>query len=117
MEYLEGGHVTDLDYIRRNKIDSFAVANRIGQLYSEMIFRTGFVHSDPHPGNILVRRTPENSLEIVLLDHGLYANLTDKFRYDYSNLWLSILKVDRKAMRQHSEQLGIKVFSTLGRWI
>ncbi|EDW49231.1 GM11887 [Drosophila sechellia] len=108
MEYLEGGHVTDLDYIRRNKIDSFAVANRIGQLYSEMIFRTGFVHSDPHPGNILVRRTPKNSLEIVLLDHGLYANLTDKFRYDYSNLWLSILNVDRKAMRQHSEQLGIK---------
>ncbi|XP_020799500.1 uncharacterized aarF domain-containing protein kinase 1 [Drosophila serrata] len=108
MEYLEGGHVTDLDYIRANKIDTFAVANRIGQLYSEMIFRTGFVHSDPHPGNILVRRTPKNTLEIVLLDHGLYANLTDKFRYDYSNLWLSILNVDRKAMRLHSEQLGIK---------
>jgi len=45
-----------------------------------------------------------------LLDHGLYANLTDKFRYDYSNLWLSILNVDRKGMRQHSEQLGIKVY-------
>jgi len=75
-----------------------------------MIFRTGFVHSDPHPGNILVRRTPKDSLEIVLLDHGLYANLTDKFRYDYSNLWLSILNVDRKGMRQHSEQLGIKVY-------
>ncbi|KAH8269482.1 hypothetical protein KR018_003891 [Drosophila ironensis] len=108
MEYLEGGHVTDLDYIRHNKIDPFAVANRIGQLYSEMIFTTGFVHSDPHPGNILVRRTPQNRLELILLDHGLYANLTDKFRYDYSNLWLSILNVDRKAMRKHSEELGIK---------
>jgi len=107
MEYLEGGHVTDLDYIKRNKIDTFAVANKIGKLYSEMIFSTGFVHSDPHPGNILVRQTPKNELEIVLLDHGLYANLTDKFRYEYSKLWLSILKVDRKAMRKHSEQLGI----------
>lgn len=108
MEYLEGGHVTDLDYIQRNKIDAFAVANKIGQLYSEMIFSTGFVHADPHPGNILLRQTEKNQLELVLLDHGLYANLTDKFRYEYSNLWLSILKVDRKAMRQHSEQLGIK---------
>ncbi|KAL7738678.1 hypothetical protein ACLKA6_006964 [Drosophila palustris] len=107
MEYLEGGHVTDLDYIKRHKIDAFAVANKIGKLYSEMIFSTGFVHSDPHPGNILVRQTPKNDVEIVLLDHGLYANLTDKFRYEYSKLWLSILKVDRKAMRQHSEQLGI----------
>lgn len=107
MEYLEGGHVTDLDYIKRNKIDAFAVANKIGKLYSEMIFSTGFVHSDPHPGNILVRQTPKNELEIVLLDHGLYANLTDKFRYEYSKLWLSILKVDRKAMRKHSAQLGI----------
>ncbi|SPP75006.1 blast:Uncharacterized aarF domain-containing protein kinase 1, partial [Drosophila guanche] len=108
MEYLEGGHVTDLSYIKRHKIDAFAVANRIGQLYSEMIFSTGFVHSDPHPGNILVRRTPQHSVQIILLDHGLYAKLTDKFRYDYSKLWLSILNVDRKAMRLHSEQLGIK---------
>ncbi|XP_060658588.1 aarF domain-containing kinase 1 [Drosophila nasuta] len=107
MEYLEGGHVTDLDYIKRNKIDAFEVANKIGRLYSEMIFSTGFVHSDPHPGNILVRQTPKNDLEIVLLDHGLYANLTDKFRYEYSKLWLSIMKIDRKAMRKHSEQLGI----------
>lgn len=108
MEYLEGGHVTDLDYIKKHNIDAFAVANRIGQLYSEMIFSTGFVHSDPHPGNILVRQTPKNNLEIVLLDHGLYANLSDKFRYEYSKLWLSILNVDRKSMRKHSEQLGIK---------
>ncbi|ALC40823.1 CG3608 [Drosophila busckii] len=108
MEYLEGGHVTDLNYIRQHKIDAFAVANRIGQLYSEMIFSTGFVHSDPHPGNILVRQTAQNELELILLDHGLYADLSDKFRYEYSKLWLSILRVDRKAMRQHSEQLGIK---------
>ncbi|EDW59997.1 aarF domain-containing kinase 1 [Drosophila virilis] len=108
MEYLEGGHVTDLKYIKDHKIDSFEVASRIGQLYSEMIFSTGFVHSDPHPGNILVRQTPKNNLEIILLDHGLYANLSDKFRYEYSKLWLSILNVDRKLMRQHSEQLGIK---------
>lgn len=38
-----------------------------------MIFNRGFVHSDPHPGNILVRKSEKGSTEIVLLDHGLYA--------------------------------------------
>ncbi|XP_054736771.1 aarF domain-containing kinase 1 [Anastrepha obliqua] len=108
MEYLEGGQVNDLDYIKKHKIDPFTVSNKIGQLYSEMIFTTGFVHSDPHPGNILVHKSPKGEVEIILLDHGLYANLTDKFRYEYSKLWLSILNVDRQAMRVHSQNLGIK---------
>lgn len=37
-----------------------------------MIFVNGFVHCDPHPGNILVRRSPKHEVEIVFLDHGLY---------------------------------------------
>lgn len=73
MEYLPGGQVNDLEYIHANKIDKFDVANKIGQLYSNMIFINGFVHSDPHPGNILVRKSPKNDTELILLDHGLYA--------------------------------------------
>lgn len=72
MDFLEGGQVNDLEYIQANKIDTFEVANKIGQLYSNMIFTNGFVHSDPHPGNILVKKT-SNGVDIVLLDHGLYA--------------------------------------------
>lgn len=109
MEYLEGGHVTDVEYLKEKKIDPFDVSNKIGQLYSEMIFVEGFVHSDPHPGNILVKKSAvSGKAEIILLDHGLYATLTPKFRCDYSKLWLSILNVDKQAMRHHSENLGIK---------
>lgn len=48
------------------------VAQKLGVLYSEMIFVNGHVHCDPHPGNILVRRSPKHGVEIVFLDHGLY---------------------------------------------
>lgn len=109
MEYVEGGQVNDLDYMLKNNIDPLTVSNRIGQLYSEMIFNTGFVHSDPHPGNILVHKSPNSKrLHIILLDHGLYANLSDQFRSNYSKFWLSILDVDRSAMRQSALNLGIQ---------
>lgn len=73
MEYLTGGQVNDLEYFQTNKIDTYDVANKIGQLYSNMIFINGFVHSDPHPGNILVRKSKNGDNEVILLDHGLYA--------------------------------------------
>ena len=49
------------------------VSERLGLLYSEMIFCRGYVHSDPHPGNVLVRNTAADGAQIILLDHGLYA--------------------------------------------
>lgn len=56
--------------------DSFStsqVSENLGKLYSEMIFVHGFVHCDPHPGNILVQKCPSSQKsQIVLLDHGLY---------------------------------------------
>jgi aarF domain-containing kinase len=45
-----------------------------GTFYAQ-IFAGGFVHCDPHPGNVLVRPHPGRPSEpqLVLLDHGLYA--------------------------------------------
>lgn len=73
MDFEEGGQVNDLEYIKINKIDPFEISDKLGQLYAHMIFINGFVHSDPHPGNILVRKAQDGGCEIILLDHGLYA--------------------------------------------
>lgn len=74
MEYVEGGQINDLPYIQANKIDPFDISHKLGCLYSQMIFGEGFVHSDPHPGNILVKKNAKtNKAEVILLDHGLYA--------------------------------------------
>lgn len=106
MEFLEGGHVNDLEYMRDHQLNPYEVSSKLGRLYSHMIFIEGFVHSDPHPGNILVRNR-NSQAEIVLLDHGLYANLSDQFRWEYSKLWLAILDGDRTAMKEHCTRLGV----------
>ncbi|XP_017772588.1 PREDICTED: uncharacterized aarF domain-containing protein kinase 1 [Nicrophorus vespilloides] len=108
MGYVEGGQVNDLKYINENKISAYEISDKLGRLYSHMIFINGFVHSDPHPGNILVRKNEQGNCDIVLLDHGLYANLSRHTMIEYANLWLSILDRDRKAMRQHCKNLGVE---------
>jgi aarF domain-containing kinase len=50
----------------------YKVSSKVGQIYSEMIFVQGYIHCDPHPGNILIRKNSRGVVDIVLLDHGLY---------------------------------------------
>lgn len=41
MEYCEGGQVNDLEYLKKHNIDPFDVSNKLGILYSNMIFLNG----------------------------------------------------------------------------
>ncbi|CAM4647871.1 unnamed protein product [Leuciscus chuanchicus] len=76
MDFAEGGQVNDREYMRKHGINVNEISQNLGKIYSEMIFVNGFVHCDPHPGNVLVRKCPEsNKTEIVLLDHGLYQDV------------------------------------------
>nr|XP_051681944.1 aarF domain-containing protein kinase 1 isoform X2 [Oryctolagus cuniculus] len=107
MEFVDGGQVNDRDYMEKNGIDVNEISRHLGKMYSEMIFVNGFVHCDPHPGNVLVRKRPDTGRpEIVLLDHGLYQVLTDEFRLDYCRLWQSLIWTDMKRVKTYSERLG-----------
>ncbi|XP_015273844.1 PREDICTED: uncharacterized aarF domain-containing protein kinase 1 [Gekko japonicus] len=107
MEFMEGGQVNDKAYMERNGINVSELSRNLGKLYSEMIFVNGFVHCDPHPGNVLVRKCPTTcKTHIILLDHGLYQTLTDSFRLDYCRLWQALIKADMKRVQKYSRRLG-----------
>lgn len=107
MEFVEGGQVNDRAYMEKNRIDVNEISCHLGKMYSEMIFVNGFVHCDPHPGNVLVRKRPDTGkAEIVLLDHGLYQVLTEEFRLDYCHLWQSLIWTDMDRVKQYSQRLG-----------
>ena len=46
----------------------FDVSRKVGALYSKMIFEDGYVHCDPHPGNVLVNKV-NKVLEIPQTSH------------------------------------------------
>ena len=105
MEFLDGGEVTDKEFVKANRLNARTISERLATLYSEMIFMEGFVHCDPHPGNILVKPTSHGP-EIQLIDHGLYVTLPDRFRFNYSNLWISIINADQKEIKKWAQELG-----------
>ncbi|XP_064368318.1 aarF domain-containing protein kinase 1 isoform X10 [Dromaius novaehollandiae] len=107
MEFMEGGQVNDRAYMKRNGINVNEVSRNLGKLYSEMIFVNGFVHCDPHPGNVLVKKCPASGkAHIILLDHGLYQVLSESFRMDYCHLWQALIKADMKRVQKYSRRLG-----------
>lgn len=114
MEFCHGGVVDDLEYIRKNKIDVNDISTKLGRLYSEMIFVHGFIHCDPHPGNILVRKSEKDSrAEIILLDHGLYQTMDDDIRLAYCKLWQSMMESNVNGIKKYSEALNVGKYYNL----
>ncbi|XP_029316991.1 aarF domain-containing protein kinase 1 isoform X2 [Cottoperca gobio] len=107
MEFAEGGQVNDREYMKKHGINVNEISENLGRMYSEMIFVHGFVHCDPHPGNVLVRKCPQSKkTEITLLDHGLYQVLQPDFRLNYCQLWQALIKGDMSGVELYSLRLG-----------
>ncbi|THC93959.1 hypothetical protein EYZ11_006570 [Aspergillus tanneri] len=76
-------------------------------LFSAQMFLWGYVHCDPHPGNIFVRRTPSGQAEIVLIDHGLYIHMSPEFRHQYARFWKALLTFDNTTLREVATAWGV----------
>ncbi|KAI7737405.1 hypothetical protein M8C21_016379, partial [Ambrosia artemisiifolia] len=96
MEYCRGRRVDDLDYIREMGVDPRKVAKVLVEAFAEMVFVHGFVHGDPHPGNILVS-----------LDEKQGFCLDEDFRVNYCQLWKALVLLDSYKIQQVAQQFGI----------
>ncbi|KAG2135581.1 ABC1 family-domain-containing protein [Suillus cothurnatus] len=88
-----------------------AIMHTMVELFSAQMFDWGFVHCDPHPGNIIIRARPGSSSsktslkpvlrdpQLVLLDHGLYRQ--------YASLWRALLTSDWDTIRNVTESWGV----------
>jgi aarF domain-containing kinase len=86
MTWEEGKSITDREYRIKNNIKTKEIAELLANSFNKQIFEFGFVHGDPHSGNLFMRKE-NNKTKLVLLDHGLYETLDEKFKYSYATLW------------------------------
>ncbi|XP_077665782.1 putative aarF domain-containing protein kinase 5 isoform X5 [Eretmochelys imbricata] len=107
-DYCEGCKINNVESIRAQGLGLKDTADKLIQMFAEQIFYTGFIHADPHPGNVLVRKGPDGKAQLVLLDHGLYEFLSESDRTALCKLWRAIILRDDAAMRACSAELGVK---------
>ncbi|ORZ38375.1 ABC1 family-domain-containing protein [Catenaria anguillulae PL171] len=121
MEFCPGNRIDDLEYLQKHNINPTQVACELTRVFTEMIFKHGFLHADPHPGNLLIHPvTPRayplplvswflprrRNFEIVLLDHGLYRTLSRDFTHGYARLWRALIRSDEPQIRHWSKRVA-----------
>jgi predicted unusual protein kinase regulating ubiquinone biosynthesis (AarF/ABC1/UbiB family) len=104
MELVEGVKITDIEGLARAAIDKHEVAQKLIEIFTQMILRDGFFHADPHPGNILVQPGPR----LVLLDFGLAKDFPPAFRDAMVRLTFAILTTNRDAIISAFHDLGFR---------
>eukprot|EP00903_Cladosiphon_okamuranus_P008879 g8501.t1 len=126
MDFVHGVKISDKEGIEREGMDPAAVARTVTRTFGDMIYCHGFLHCDPHPGNLMVRprhhsppgkvavgaerRPKPNSVahQVVLLDHGMYRRLEPDFRLTYSRLWKAFVTRDTALGERCAVDLGVK---------
>ncbi|CAH1113187.1 unnamed protein product [Psylliodes chrysocephalus] len=106
-EFINGYKISDLDNLRKDKFSLVDLNKKLFEAFGHQIFQSGFVHGDPHPGNVLVRMV-KGDAQLVLLDHGLYQEVSPKDRKSLSYLWNAIVLNDQESMKKYSNELGVK---------
>lgn len=106
MEWVDGVSIADTAGLQSIHCKPKSLARVIATCFSEMIYRFGNVHADPHIANMLVRKTASGGWQLVLLDHGLYRQLNDEFRLEYSKLWKALILGDIKGITESAANMN-----------
>ena len=138
MSFEEGVYPTQLSILQNQMhLQRKDIAQLISEVFAEQIFFYGYCHCDPHQANLLVRPLPPNAKsslhnsifsyipflssiipsslffdtpkpQLVLLDHGLYRELSFSIRYNYAKLWRAIIFADEYRIEKYARRLSIE---------
>ncbi|CAF3600740.1 unnamed protein product, partial [Adineta steineri] len=111
-EFISGITIDNIDKLKAMNLSLKEIDEKLIRMFAEQIFRIGFVHADPHPGNVHVQvnNDPKSKnyrkAQIVLLDHGLYESLLSEERKILCDLWMASITNDHIRMKQAATALG-----------
>jgi len=133
VEFIDGIKVNDVARLEAAGFDPARVGREVTRIFGEMVFCHGFVHCDPHPGNMLVTRplgvaagtdggahgrggrlrAGGGGFDIVVLDHGLYRELGNEMRRGYCEMWEAMILQDAAALQRVADAMGVGEYARL----
>lgn len=102
MEMLVGISGEDVAGMRASGFNLTDFAQRGANMYLDMIFRDGFYHADPHPGNLMM--LPGGVVGVI--DCGMVGRLDETMREEIESLLISIINKDAVELTDSVMRLG-----------
>lgn len=104
MEFMKGTKVDRLhDRFASGELEFNDVMERLAELYLRMMMLEGFLHADPHPGNLLV----DSAGSIVVLDWGMALEVPRWTRDSILSVALAVERDDLDGMINGMYKLGM----------
>ncbi len=100
--FCTGAKIADLAQLDAWGVDRRALAARLLRVWCRMVFKDGFYHADPHPGNLLV----DERGHVTLLDFGATARLSPQIREGITQLIEATVKNDTEGMVEACRTMG-----------
>jgi ubiquinone biosynthesis protein len=100
MDYLDGIPFTHFEKVKAAGGDGDELARRGTTIFLQMIFRDGFYHADPHPGNLLYMPPNGERAEscIGLLDVGMVGRVDTRLRERIGRAVAAVMRRDAAAV-------------------
>ena len=102
MDALHGISVSNRDQLIAAEFDLSDIARRGADMFLKMVFRDGFYHADPHPGNLMVLQ----DAVIGVLDCGMVGRVDEELREQVEDLLIAAIDKDADRLLDTVVQLG-----------
>ena len=96
LDYMPGIKITRVEALQTSGIDTASVARRATEAYLVQILKHGFLHSDPHPGNIAVN--PNGGL--IFYDFGMMSRIVPATKERLLDVFYGIYRKDAAKVRE-----------------
>jgi ubiquinone biosynthesis protein len=103
MEKIDGFKIDNLKKLDEEGYDAQDVGYKLALSYFKQIFKDGFFHGDPHPGNLLIRDG-----KICFIDFGIMGNLNSSLKSVLNDMIFAIATKNVGKMVSCIMSIGIK---------
>jgi predicted unusual protein kinase regulating ubiquinone biosynthesis (AarF/ABC1/UbiB family) len=103
LEFIDGCRVDDEAGIRARGLAPKELVDTLIETYVRMAVIHGFIHADPHPGNLLV----DAQGRLVILDHGMALEFDERTRLELLRMVYAVTKRDTETIVDGFYKLGM----------
>lgn len=103
LEKIDGFKINNLKRIKDEGYNNKDIAKKLALSYCKQIFKDGFFHGDPHPGNLLISYG-----KICFIDFGIVGQLNDVTKKMLNSIMISIATKDKEKLIEYILAVSIK---------